>query len=254
VTSASLELMEVSRSFGGFVAVDKLSLAMTEGEVRCVVGPNGAGKTTTFNLIAGSIPATRGRVIYRGEDISNASVASRAAKGIARSFQTPRLCEGLTVFEHVRLAVQSATRSLNPIRRRADSVLVNETWTILDTLDLADRGESIAGALSHGDRGWLQLAMIAARPSDLVLLDEPTAGMNQHDVEKMTAFLEKFRVGRSILLVEHDMDFVLSVADTITVLNAGTEVMTGTPSEVRANEAVRAAYLDGAYDPRTPPC
>ena len=239
----ALVLDGVSRAFKGFMAVRDVSLSVFDQELHCIIGPNGAGKTTLFNLVSGAVFPQSGRVLFEGQDITRWSADARARAGVARSFQKPRIFEALTVFENVRLAAQIHHQSFNPVRRRTDRGLLEETWKGLNLAGLVSRADEIAAVLSHAERAWLQLAMIAARPSKLVLLDEPTAGMAHHDVVRAGDFIRDLHRGRTTVIVEHDLDFVKNIADRISVLDGRQLVVTGTPKEIQSDRAVRAAYL-----------
>lgn len=241
----ALGLDSVSHAFGRFRVLSDVSLTVESDELRCIIGPNGAGKSTLFNVIAGALVPTSGTVSLRDVDITGWSPDARARAGIARSFQTPRLCEALSVFENVRLAVQTAYQLPNPVASRYSGVIVEKAWRALEVAKLASRAAEPAAVLSHAERAWLQFALTSARHSTLVLLDEPTAGMSHSDVERLAGFLADFRRDRTIVLIEHDLDFVKGIADRISVLDNGEHVVTGTPAQIAVDENVRKAYLGG---------
>jgi len=245
--TASLATERISVRFGGHAAVDEVSCGFRAGEFTAIVGPNGAGKTSYFNLLSGQLPASSGRVLLKGEDITRLSAPARAHKGIGRAFQLTQLFPGLSVQENVRLVVQSRRRHggdcLSKWTSRKDLILAAEQC--LDEVKLAHRGHETAGILSHGDQRKLEVAMLLALDPEIFLFDEPTAGMS---VDEMPVVLDLIRAirqdrGKTVILVEHKMDVVRELADRIIVLHQGKLVADGKPSEVIASAIVQEAYL-----------
>ncbi|MFQ5856756.1 MAG: ABC transporter ATP-binding protein [Anaerolineae bacterium] len=242
-----LQVDAVYKSFGDFVAVNGANLTVADGELVVVIGPNGAGKTTLFNLITGQLKPNRGKIIFKGEDISGLPPYQICERGIARSFQIANIFPRLTVFENVQVAVLSQQRRSSHLFRPARTLAVEETHSILGSLGLSDKARNIAGSLSHGDQRVLEIAMALGNEPELLILDEPTAGMSP---EETFATMELVRQlahtrGITILFCEHDMDVVFSVAESIMVMHQGRTLIQGTLEEVKTNKEVQEAYLGG---------
>jgi branched-chain amino acid transport system ATP-binding protein len=243
----TLETKNLTIRFGGHVAVDSVSCAFTPGELTAIVGPNGAGKTTYFNLISGQLAASAGHVLLDGRDITRESAPARTRAGIGRAFQLTNLFPRLTVAENVRLAVQSAAgvhyEMLHPWMRRAD--LIARADAVLERVALQNRRDSAAAALSHGDQRKLEVALMIALEPTIFMFDEPTAGMSVDEVPVVLDLIAQLKQDKSkiILLVEHKMDVVRSLADRIIVLHNGKLVADGKPAEVMASPVVQEAYL-----------
>jgi branched-chain amino acid transport system ATP-binding protein len=242
----------LSRTFAGFRAVNDVSIEIPAGGVRTIIGPNGAGKTTFFNLLSGLLPPSTGRLWFDGRDITDLKPHERARLGIARSFQITNIFARLSVFENVRLAAQAVhdgrTNFFLPGRRMGD--LETQTWGILAEIGLDAVPTVRAENLSHGDQRRLEIGLVLARNPKVLLLDEPLAGMSPAEtlatVELITQIAhprDGSAEGRTVLLVEHDMDVVMAISDTITVMQTGSILAVGTPQGIRGNEAVRRAYL-----------
>lgn len=240
-----LELDGVSQHFGSLKAVDEVSFTVAPGGRHAVIGPNGAGKSTLFALIAGTRPPTGGRVLLRGEDITSMREPRRVAAGVVRTFQHSSLFLNCTALENVLLAVQRRAgvswSVLRPLGRRRE--LHAEAHDFLEQVGLSDRHNAAAGGLSHGERRQLEVAVaLACRPS-VLLLDEPAAGMSPHETARLGEKIRGLPEEVTVLLVEHDLDLVFDIADTVTVLHLGRHLMTGTPEAVRASPEVQKAYL-----------
>ena len=242
-----LELRGVTRTFGRLVAVDHVDLAVHAGERKAIIGPNGAGKTTLFNLISGVLLPTTGQILLDGEDITRLPVHAIAQRGVGRSFQITSVFPHLSVFENVRAAAQAHSgRAWNMWTPAARLEAVNaRTHDSLAAVGLTERAEWPAGLLSHGDRRLVDLAMALASDPRLLLLDEPTAGMSPGETRRMTDLIDEVARGRTVILVEHDMDVVMSVATSILVLARGARLAEGTPAEIQRDAAVQEAYLGG---------
>jgi branched-chain amino acid transport system ATP-binding protein len=242
-----LETRGLTIRFGGHVAVNDVSCAFAPGSLTAIVGPNGAGKTTYFNLISGQLPATKGQVLVKGEDVTRLPASARTRRGLGRAFQLTNLFPNLTVSENVRLAVQARAHAglslLTLWTDRRD--LMSAARTILDRVRLADRRDVIAGTLPHGDQRKLEVALLIALEPDVFMFDEPTAGMSVDEVPNVLEIIgELKREGsKTILLVEHKMDVVRSLAERIIVLHNGALVADGEPAQVMASAIVREAYL-----------
>ncbi|MBI5603816.1 MAG: ABC transporter ATP-binding protein [Deltaproteobacteria bacterium] len=239
-----LSLTNVSKSFGGLLAVNQANLSIQQGELRALIGPNGAGKTTLLNLITGIYPASRGEILFKNENICRLSPDKISHRGISRTLQITSLFAGLTVFENIWAAVQSRKRFFNPFIRAIKWQDVREkTEFMLEMTGLQDKAQWICSELSYGEQRILEMGIALSTSPDLLLLDEPTAGLNTQEsmalVKKMRAMLS----GQTIILVEHDMGVVMELADRISVLHYGTILAEGSPEEIKNNEEVKKVYL-----------
>jgi len=245
VAEAILAVDGLRKAFGALVATDGVSLDVREGETHAIIGPNGAGKTTLIGQLAGDLRPDAGHVHFAGEDVTRLSAPQRARKGFARSFQITSVFHDFTVLDNVALAVQAhaghSFRFWWPAR--AERALRDPARQALSEVGLADRADVLAARLSHGEHRQLEVAMALATRPRLLLLDEPVAGMGLEESQRMVQFLAGLKGRQSIILVEHDMDAVFTLADRISVLVYGRIIATGTPGEVRANPDVRRAYL-----------
>jgi branched-chain amino acid transport system ATP-binding protein len=246
----SLSTRELSIRFGGHVAVDRVSADFYPGTLTVIVGPNGAGKTTYFNLMSGQLPATSGTVLLDGADITRHGAAKRTALGIGRAFQLTNLFPHLTVAENVRLAVQSRARIGMNVRSMlsrwsAHQDLIVRADHYLERVSMAGRRDTRVAALSHGDKRKLEVAILLALEPAVMMFDEPTAGMSVDEVPVVLDLIHQVKAerNRTILLVEHKMDVVRSLADRIIVLHNGALVADGNPAEVMASAIVQEAYL-----------
>jgi len=243
-----LRVEEVHKSFDGFKAVNGARLQVNRGELVAVIGPNGAGKTTLFNLITGQIRADRGRIYFKDEVISKLPVHEISRRGIARSFQIANIFHRLTVFRNVQVSVLSRKgRSMN-IFRSVDGLAVDETRQILRSVGLLDKGEHIAGSLSHGDQRILEIAIALGNEPEMLILDEPTAGMSPDETAATMALITHLAEtrGLTILFCEHDMDIVFDIAQSIMVMHHGNTIIQDAPEAVRNNTEVQDAYLGAA--------
>lgn len=242
-----LETRDLTIRFGGHVAVDRVNCRFEPGTLTAIVGPNGAGKTTFFNLISGQLRATGGAVMLFGQDITGLPAPLRTRRGIGRAFQLTNLFPNLSVRENVRLAVQAASGIwfdlLRPWVRRPD--LLAKAERILERVKLGHRGTTVAAALSHGDQRKLEVAILIALEPAIFMFDEPTAGMSVDEVPVILDLIAelKAQTNKTILLVEHKMDVVRSLADRLVVLHNGALVADGPPAEVIASPVVQEAYL-----------
>ncbi len=245
MSSNILEIRGLTKSFGALRASDGIDLAVREGETHAIIGPNGAGKTTLIGQLAGELRSDRGEVRFAREDITTLSAPARSRKGLARSFQITSIYPDFSTLENVMLAVQAhaghSFRFWRPARQ--DAALHAPAQAILEELGLSARAGVPAANLAHGEQRRLEIAMALAVRPRLMLLDEPVAGMGAEETQRMIAFLSTLKGGKTIILVEHDMDAVFSLADRVSVLVYGRIIATGTPQEIRANPEVRRAYL-----------
>jgi branched-chain amino acid transport system ATP-binding protein len=240
-----LEVRGLTKSFGALLASDSIDLDVREGETHAVIGPNGAGKTTLIAQLAGNLRPDRGRVRFAGEDVTALSAPARSHRGFARSFQITSVYSEFTALENVMLAVQAhaghSFRFWRPARE--ETALRSPARAILEEVGLGARSDVLAANLAHGEQRALEIATALATRPRLMLLDEPVAGMGAEETRRMIEFLSTLKGRKTIILVEHDMDAVFSLADRISVLVYGRIIATGTPEEIRANAEVRRAYL-----------
>jgi len=235
----------LSRRFGGLAAVDGVSLTLERGSLHALIGTNGAGKSTVVNLLSGELPPSGGRVELRGEDVTRWTQPRRARAGLGRSYQRNTIFPAFTAFENCRLAAQArwprAWQWWVPAARCADST--GAAHDALQRAGLSAHADRVAGALSHGQKRQLEIAMCLAGNPQVLLLDEPLAGMGAEESERMLALLDELKQGHALLLVEHDMDAVFRVADRITVMVNGRVIASDTPAAVRSSPEVQLAYL-----------
>jgi branched-chain amino acid transport system ATP-binding protein len=247
-----LRVEDLRKSFGDFQAVSGAELRVKPGDLVAVIGPNGAGKTTLFNLITGHLRPDRGRILFKGEDIARQPAHQICRKGIARSFQVANIFPRLTVFRNVQVAVLSQKHLSRTLFRPAHRMVLRETGDILERTGLADRAGALAGSLSHGDKRILEIAIALGNEPELLILDEPTAGMSPEETAATMGLVNRLarEQGLTILFCEHDMDVVFNVATSIMVMQQGRTIVQGLPQEVRLNAAVQEAYLgEPAPDP-----
>jgi branched-chain amino acid transport system ATP-binding protein len=246
-----LEAEHLRKDFGGLVAVEDVSLRARAGSLHSIIGPNGAGKTTLFNLLSGVFKPTAGRVIFRGRDITPLPPHRIAHLGIGRSFQITNVFPNLTVFENVRLAAQAMGRdNLNLIASASRfQTYAARAQDVLQRIGLADKASALASTLAHGDKRKLEIGILLASDPQVLLLDEPTAGMASEQVPQLMALISEIRKqgSKTILLVEHNMDVVMNVSDAITVMHYGKVLAEGTPAQIAANVEVQKAYLGELY-------
>jgi branched-chain amino acid transport system ATP-binding protein len=237
----------LDRSFGGIHAINNVSLRIPRAGLHAVIGPNGSGKTTLFNLITGHTRPAAGRVEFEGHDITGLPYAKVVRRGLAKSYQITTVFPRLTVFENVRIGAQAAAHSY-AFWRRADGIraVVGHTEEVLERIGLADERNTVAGNLSHGDQRRLDLAIALATSPRLLLLDEPTAGMSPAETDATIELIRELNRDLTILLIEHKMDVILTIADRITVLHQGEKLFEGLPDEVKSHPKVQEVYLTGA--------
>jgi branched-chain amino acid transport system ATP-binding protein len=242
-----LEVRGLSKSFGGFLAVNKATLDVSKGEIVAVIGPNGAGKTTLFNLVTGILKPDEGQVIFKGEEITGLPAHKTCKKGITRSFQVVNIFSRLTVFENVRISVLSQQGKTYHWFRPSREFVNEETGEILESVGLFNKKDNVCGALSHGDQKVLEIAIALAGKPELLILDEPTAGMSPEETARCIDLIKRLsqNLGLTILFCEHDMELVFAIARRIMVMVRGSTIVQGLPDEVRCNQQVQDAYLGG---------
>ena len=245
-----LRMENVSRHFGTLKAVDGVTFDMRAGELRAVIGPNGAGKTTFFNLISGLLPPTHGKVMFEDENITQQTIVQRVAKGIVRTFQITEILPDLSVFENIRVGVETAA-GLNSkpwINRRARDMVHERVNELIRLVGLDGKSNRTVGELAHGDQRVVEVAIALSQKPRLLLLDEPTAGMGDTETDRMVDLIRRLHKDQnmSILFIEHDMDIVFGIAQRITVLDQGRVLAEGSAKEISSDPKVRTAYLGTA--------
>ena len=243
--SAGLSCRNATVRFGAFTAVESVDIDFTPGVLHGVIGPNGAGKTTLINALSGRQALSAGQVLLDGQDISGLPAHQLARLGIGRSFQITKTFPSMTVYENLRVAGQAAYFALQPFWRAVTRypALAEAVEDMLGFIGLRERRDVIAGQLAHGDQRALEVGLTLMRKPRIVLLDEPLAGVGQHEVERAVDLLQRMRVGRTVILIEHNMKVMMALADRIVVMARGAVLANGTPEEVRADPKVRASYL-----------
>ena len=246
-----LETKDLRREFGALVAVDDVSIQVQARTLHSIIGPNGAGKTTLFNLLSGNLPPTSGHVIFKGKDITKLPLHRTAHLGIGRSFQITNIFPSLTVLENIRLACQALGKHNFRFLRsyRHFPQYEERAWEVIRRVDLEAEALMPARTLPHGAQRKLELGMILAPDPEVLLLDEPTAGMAAEQVPELMALIQEIQESgdKTVMLVEHNMNVVMSVSDYITVMHQGQVLAEGTPAEISSNEVVQSAYLGGLY-------
>ncbi len=247
-----LETRDLRKVFGGLVAVDAVSMQIERGSTHSIIGPNGAGKTTFFNLLTGKYKPTQGDVLFNGHDITRLPVHQRAHLGIGRSFQITNIFPNLTVLENTRLAIQALQGASFHFWRRTETLTsyTQRALAILERLGLSAQADSPANVLPHGGKRKLELAILIASDAQLLLLDEPTAGMASEQVPELMKIIGEISAegDRTIVMVEHNMDIVMGISDRITVMSMGRVLTEGTPAAIAADKTVQNVYLGGLYE------
>jgi branched-chain amino acid transport system ATP-binding protein len=240
-----LQVNSLFKDFSGLKVLFGIDLKLEQGERHAVIGPNGAGKSTLFNVITGKYAPSRGTITFNGHDITGLPPHKIARLGLARSFQVTNIFRAMTVFENVRNGILSRNGrrySIFPTLDRMGAISA-ETERILDLIALLDRKDELAGELAHGHQRALEIGMTISMDPELILLDEPTAGMSSNESRETVKLIEKVTEGKTLLIVEHDMDVVFSLANSITVICYGQVLASGSPEEIRNNQQVKDAYL-----------
>jgi branched-chain amino acid transport system ATP-binding protein len=243
-----LEVKSLSKSFGGFVAVNRANLEVEKGEIVAVIGPNGAGKTTLFNLITGVLKPENGKVFFKGEDITGLPSYEVCKKGISRSFQVVNVFQRLSIFENVQISILSREKKTWNLFTPSAKLVLEETNEILESVGLMGKKARTTGLISHGDRKVLEIAMALGGNPELLILDEPTAGMAPEETSRCIELIKDLsgRRGLTILFCEHDMEIVFGIANSIMVMVRGGTIIQGSCEAVRSNQAVQEAYLGGS--------
>ncbi|MEJ8847658.1 ABC transporter ATP-binding protein [Variovorax rhizosphaerae] len=245
MTEPILQLHDLVKRYGGLTVTDRLNLSVMPRQVHAIIGPNGAGKTTLIQLIAGALKPNSGRIVLGGRDITALAMHERVALGLARSYQITNVFKSCSVLDNLALAVQARKGSSMRFWRRAidEAALFREAAEIGERVGLADRLQVIAASLSHGEQRQLELGLALASAPQLLLLDEPMAGMGPEESARLIPLIKGLGRQHTVVLIEHDMDAVFQLADCISVLVAGQVMATGTPDQIRVNADVKKAYL-----------
>ena len=244
-----LRVEGLTKTFGGIVAVDKVEYTLPGGDLRAIIGPNGAGKTTFFNLISGMLSADRGRILFRGKDITGKPPHAISQMGIARTLQVKSVFDGLSVYENIWIAAHARTAPLHPLRAASSYRETARTVdAVLEEVGIGALREERAGNLSYGDIALLELAIALAMKPNLLLLDEPVAGMSPEETENTVIKIKELSSQLDIILIEHDMEVVFGIADIVTVMNNGAILCEGRPDAIAGDARVQEAYLGAPED------
>jgi urea transport system ATP-binding protein len=238
-----LTVEDLTVSFDGFKAVDALNLYVDKNELRVVIGPNGAGKTTVLDLICGKTKATAGSIQFKGKELTKLAEHEIVRAGVGRKFQTPSIYENLTVFQNLEISFPRGRGVFGCLTFRRTPDVVERVQQIAEEIQLQDHLEMDAALLSHGQKQWLEIGMLLMQDPELLMLDEPVAGMSVKEREQTAALLNRICKGRSVIVIEHDMEFVKSIAHKVTVLHQGKILAEGSMESVQANEKVIEVYL-----------
>ena len=243
MTAKILEIEDLTVNFDGFKALNQLNFSMDAGELRVIIGPNGAGKTTFLDVITGKVQPTQGRVLFKGKDIRKTPEYKIACLGIGRKFQTPRVYLNLTVSENLDLAVNRTKNVWSTLFNKASAAEYRSIVGLLETIGLTPKAKLPAALLSHGEKQRLEIGMLVAQSPDLLLVDEPVAGLTDEETENVGALLLELAESHSIVVIEHDMEFVRQIARKVTVLHQGSVLCEGTMDEVQNDSRVIEVYL-----------
>jgi len=240
-----LEMKDLHKNFGSLMAVNGVNLSVGQGKRHAIIGPNGAGKTTLFNLLSGRFKPTRGQIFFRGEDITGMSPYLISRLGIARSFQIINVFPQLSVFENIHTVLMSKHHIryhfLKSLKKWKN--VTEETVPLLEQIGLLDKKRRLGGFLSYGEQRALEVGLTIASDPELILLDEPTAGMSMDETRQAIKLIDRVTKGKTLVIIEHDMEVIFSLADIITVMQYGEVVTTGAPEEIRKDQRVKEAYL-----------
>jgi branched-chain amino acid transport system ATP-binding protein len=243
-SAAILRIERLTMRFGGLAALNNVSMSIPRGEIRAIIGPNGAGKSTFFNCVTGVMHPTGGRIVFDGADITGLPPHRISQKAIARSYQITNILPGATVLENVRIAVQSRHHSWSLLRHhRSYRDVVDRARSVLASVGLVEKADELAANLSHGEQRNLEIGIALATEPKLLCLDEPTAGMSVTETHATVELIRRIAADLTIMIVEHDMEVVMGLAHTITVLHYGEVLAEGTPAQIQANPRVQEVYL-----------
>ena len=243
--NAILELRGIYKDFEGLEVLFGINLGIQQGERHAIIGPNGAGKSTLFNIITGKYLPSKGNIFFKGQDVTGTSPYKLNRRGLARSFQITNIFRTMTVFQNVRNAILSKNKIRYNLFSRLDRMkhIHDQTEEVLEQIGLLDRKDVMAGLLSYGQQRSLEIGLTIATEPDMILLDEPTAGMSTEETREAVKLIERVTQGRTLVIVEHDMEVVFSLADRVSVIYYGEVLASGPPDEIRQNQKVKDAYL-----------
>jgi branched-chain amino acid transport system ATP-binding protein len=242
-----LEVKDLYKHFGNLTAVNGINLSVDKGKRHAIIGPNGAGKTTLFNLLSGRFRPSQGQILFRGQDITGMPSYRISRLGIARSFQIINVFPQLSVFENIHAVLMSKHHIRYHFLRNLKKWknVTEETFPLLEQIGLLDKKDVLAGFLSYGEQRALEVGLTIASDPELILLDEPTAGMSMDETRQAIKLIDRVTKGKTLVIIEHDMEVIFSLADLITVMQYGEVVTTGAPEEIRKDQRVKEAYLGG---------
>jgi branched-chain amino acid transport system ATP-binding protein len=242
-----LETKDLCKNFGGLRAVDLVDLQIARGRVHSIIGPNGAGKTTLFNLLTGFLPVTHGKILFNGAEITHVPPHRISKMGIARSFQITSIFPDLSVYENIRIAIQSRTRSNYSFLMNFKNLqgVEAKAGQLLEELGLSQKADKIAKNLSYGERRAIDIGIALATEPNLLLLDEPTSGMSEEESSRVIGLIKDISAKLTVVLIEHNIDVVLSISDIVTVMHQGQIIAEGRPEAIQENQEVQEAYLGG---------
>ena len=243
-----LNLKDVSVSFEGFLALNNLNLTLTKGELRAVIGPNGAGKTTFLDVITGKVKPTKGDVFFKGKSLVGKKEHKIARIGVGRKFQSPRVFENLTVQENLEISVSQYSSTIKLIANKPSENKLKEIKKLMKIVNLSNQSEIKAGSLSHGQKQWLEIAMLLGQKPALMLIDEPVAGLTDEETDLTADLLKSLSGENTVLVIDHDMEFIRRLESNVTVLNQGSVLCEGSMDEIQINPKVIEVYLGKQED------
>ena len=238
-----LNLKDVSVSFEGFLALNNLNLTLTKGELRAVIGPNGAGKTTFLDVITGKVKPTKGDVFFKGKSLVGKKEHKIARIGVGRKFQSPRVFENLTVQENLEISVSQYSSTIKLIANKPSENKLKEIKKLMKIVNLSSQSEIKAGSLSHGQKQWLEIAMLVGQKPDLMLVDEPVAGLTDEETDLTADLLKSLSGDNTVVVIDHDMEFIRRLDSNVSVLNQGTVLCEGTMDTIQNDKKVIDVYL-----------
>ena len=238
-----LSLENITVSFEGFLALNDLNLSLNKGELRAVIGPNGAGKTTFLDVITGKVKPTKGKVLFKGKSLIGRKEHKIARLGVGRKFQSPRVFENLTVKENLEISVCTPKSPLNLINKKIKNEQLDEIEKLMKIINLSKKKDSKAGALSHGQKQWLEIAMLLGQKPDLMLVDEPVAGLTDEETDLTADLLKTLSGENTVVVIDHDMEFIRRLDSNVSVLNQGTVLCEGTMDTIQNDKKVIDVYL-----------
>ena len=242
-TQPLLSLENITVSFEGFLALNDLNLSLNKGELRAVIGPNGAGKTTFLDVITGKVKPTKGKVLFKGKSLIGRKEHKIARLGVGRKFQSPRVFENLTVKENLEISVCTPKSPLNLINKKIKNEQLDEIEKLMKIINLSKKKDSKAGALSHGQKQWLEIAMLLGQKPDLMLVDEPVAGLTDEETDLTADLLKTLSGENTVVVIDHDMEFIRRLDSNVSVLNQGTVLCEGTMDTIQNDKKVIEVYL-----------